>query len=49
MSVEFDPAAQAAGLRIDFAKGTRFACPECGREDFPVHGTDRKTRRHLIL
>jgi transposase len=46
-SVEFDPAQKRLDLRIDFAKGARFACPECGRADCPVHDTEEKTWRHL--
>jgi len=46
-SVEFDRAAKRLDLRIDFAKGARFACPECGRADCPVHDTEEKTWRHL--
>ena len=47
VSVEFDPAAKRLDLRIDFAKGARFACPECGREGLKVHDTEEKTWRHL--
>ena len=47
VSVEFDPAAKRLDLRIDFEKGARFACPECGREGCPVHDTEEKTWRHL--
>ncbi len=47
VSVEFDPAAKRLDLRIDFEKGSRFACPECGREGCPVHDTEEKTWRHL--
>ncbi|MGZ6639804.1 MAG: ISL3 family transposase [Solirubrobacteraceae bacterium] len=46
-SVEFDPAGKRLDLRIDFEKGSRFACPECGRADCPVHDTEEKTWRHL--
>ena len=46
-SVEFDAAQKRLDLRIDFAKGARFACPECGRADCPVHDTEEKTWRHL--
>ena len=46
-SVEFDQAAKRLDLRIDFAKGARFACPECGREGCAVHDTEEKTWRHL--
>jgi transposase len=34
-------------LRIDFARGARFACPECTKDGCPVHDTDTKTWRHL--
>jgi transposase len=47
VSVEFDAAAKRLDLRIDFAKGARFACSECGREGCPVHDTEEKTWRHL--
>jgi len=46
-SVEFDAAQKRLDLRIDFAKGARFACPECGRADCRVHDTEEKTWRHL--
>jgi transposase len=46
-SVEFDAAAKRLDLRIDFAKGARFACPQCAREDCAVHDTEEKTWRHL--
>ncbi len=47
VGVEFDSAAKRLDLRIDFAKGARFACPECGREGCPVHDSEEKTSRHL--
>ena len=47
VSVEFDPVGKRLDLRIDFARGARFACPQCGREDCPVHDTEEKTWRHL--
>ena len=47
VSVEFDPGGKRLDLRIDFEKGARFACPECGREGCPVHDTEEKTWRHL--
>ncbi|MCA1701066.1 MAG: ISL3 family transposase [Actinobacteria bacterium] len=34
-------------LRIDFAKGARFACPECAKDGCAVHDTETKTWRHL--
>ncbi len=47
VGVEFDSAAKRLDLRVDFAKGARFACPECGREGCPVHDSEEKTSRHL--
>src|SRR5262249_21929417 len=34
-------------LEIDFKTGGRFACPECGKAECPVHDTVKKTWRHL--
>jgi len=34
-------------LRIDFEKGARFACPQCGAEGCEVKDTATKTWRHL--
>jgi len=47
VGVEFDPAGKRLDLRIDFEKGSRFVCPECGRAGCPVHDTEEKTWRHL--
>jgi transposase len=44
---KFDAAQRRLDLRIDFPKGSRFACPECGREGCPVHDTESHTWRHL--
>jgi transposase len=44
---EFDPVGRRLDLRIDFPKGARFACPECGRPGCAVHDTSEKTWRHL--
>ena len=43
----FDAAARRLELRLDFETGARFACPECGRGECPVHDTSEKTWRHL--
>ena len=45
--VGFDAGERRLDLRIDFRKGARFACPECGRDDLKVHDTEEKTWRHL--
>ena len=34
-------------LHLDFPKGSRFACPECGQDGCPVHDTQQRTWRHL--
>ncbi len=44
---DFDPAAQRLDIEIDFAPGSRFACPTCGAADCPAYDTERKTWRHL--
>ena len=46
-SVEFDPERKRLDLRVDFAKGARFPCPECERADCAVKDTEEKTWRHL--
>jgi transposase len=45
-SVEFDAERKRLDLRVDFAKGARFPCPECGRSGLKVHDTEEKTWRH---
>ena len=47
VDVQFDAEQRRLDLRIDFPKGSRFACPECGREGCEVHDTEEKTWRHL--
>ena len=47
VDVRFDAEQRRLDLRIDFPKGSRFACPECGREGCEVHDTEEKTWRHL--
>jgi transposase len=44
---EFDAVARRLELRIEFARGARFDCPECGRPGCAVHDTSEKTWRHL--
>jgi transposase len=46
-SVEFDAASKRLDLRVDFAKGARFPCPECERAGCAVKDTEEKTWRHL--
>jgi transposase len=47
VGVEFDAGQRRLDLRIDFPKGARFACPECGVGGCEVHDTEGKTWRHL--
>ena len=47
VDVEFDVGARRLDLRIDFPKGSRFRCPECGAAGCKVHDTEPHTWRHL--
>jgi transposase len=44
---KFDAKNKRLDIEIDFKTGGRFACPECGKADCPVHDTVKKTWRHL--
>jgi transposase len=44
---DFDAEAHRLDIQIDFAPGSRFACPACGAADCPAYDTERKTWRHL--
>jgi transposase len=44
---EFDLAQRRLDLFLDFERGARFACPECGAAGRPVHDTEDKVWRHL--
>ncbi len=44
---DFDTEARRLDIHIDFAAGSRFACPGCGAADCPAHDTERMTWRHL--
>ncbi len=44
---EFDPEAARLDLFLDFERGARFRCPDCGAEGCPVHDTEDKDWRHL--
>jgi len=43
----FDAGARRLDIHLDFAAGSRFACPECGGGGRPVHDTETKAWRHL--
>lgn len=46
--VSFDPGQKRLDLFLDFKRGSKFPCPECGSgEGCPVHDTTEKTWRHL--
>jgi len=47
VDVQFDPSRRRLDLRIDFRKGARFPCPECGAAGCKVHDTESHTWRHL--
>lgn len=43
----FDAGEGRLDLYVDFPRGSRFACPDCGREGCAVHDTKDETWRHL--
>lgn len=43
----FDAGAKQLDIQIDFARGSRFSCKECGAEGCPVHDVSEKQWRHL--
>src|SRR5215470_12497935 len=43
----FDPDGRRLDINLDFERGARFACPQCGAADCPVHDTEAKEWRHL--
>jgi transposase len=47
VEVQFDAERRRLDLRIDFRKGARFSCPECGAAECKVHDSEWHTWRHL--
>jgi len=47
VDVAFDPNQGRIDFHVGFAPGTRFACPQCGTEQQPVHDTRERSWRHL--
>lgn len=47
MSSTFDGEARQLDIRLDFERGSRFSCAECGAEGCPVHDASDKQWRHL--
>jgi transposase len=45
--VAFDGAEGELHIHMDFHRGGKFVCSECGAENLPVHDTVDKTWRHL--
>jgi transposase len=43
----FDAEKRRLDIEIDFARGGRFPCPQCGTADCPVHDTAMQKWRHL--
>ena len=43
----FDAEKRRLDIEIDFARGGRFPCPQCGTADCPVHDTSMQEWRHL--
>lgn len=44
---DFDVEARRLDVHLDFAPGSRFACPHCQATGCPVHDTETATWRHL--
>lgn len=43
----FDAAAKRLDIHLDFPRGSRFGCPDCGAADCPAYDTEEMTWRHL--
>ena len=39
-AAKFDAVKKRLDLEIDFSKGGRFSCPDCGHADCPTHDTE---------
>ena len=46
-AIEFDAGEGELHIHMNFRRGGRFACSECGTKDLPVHDTADKMWRHL--
>ena len=49
VSCEFSADKHRLDIEIDFARGSVFTCPSCGREGCHAYDTERRTWRHLIF
>jgi len=45
--IDFDKNLGELHIHMNFRKGGKFACSECGKTDLPVHDTEDKVWRHL--
>lgn len=45
--IDFDPKLKQLDIWIDFKKGSKFPCPNCGKLNCSVHDTVEKVWRHL--
>jgi transposase len=45
--IAFDPSAGELHIHMNFRRGGKFSCSECGAEGLPVHDTAKKTWRHM--
>ena len=41
-AADFDGEGKRLDIRIDFKAGSRFACPDCGKDGCPVHDTTER-------
>ena len=46
-SSEFSVDDKRLDIHLDFHRGGRFSCPECGASDCPAYDTEERTWRHL--
>ena len=46
-SSEFSVDDKRLDIYLDFHRGGRFSCPECGASDCPAYDTEERTWRHL--
>ena len=46
-SLDFNVEGKQLDIYIDFERGSKFPCPECGNPDLNVHDTVERTWRHL--
>src|SRR6516164_11794217 len=44
---DFDATTKRLDIHLDFARGNRFACPQCGIAGCPTYDSEDKTWRHL--